>query len=78
MSAILLLKDKLSYMYRVSLVCSDTQYYLAHQIHPVVSRLCDVIDGTNAARIAECLGKISSMDGGNIKSRCVQLSTFVK
>lgn len=34
----------------------DTQYYLAHQLHPVVSRLCDVIDGTDAARIAECLG----------------------
>ncbi|CAH1781279.1 unnamed protein product [Owenia fusiformis] len=34
----------------------DTKYYLAHQVHPVVSRLCDPIDGTDAARIAECLG----------------------
>ncbi|XP_076048772.1 DNA polymerase alpha catalytic subunit [Oratosquilla oratoria] len=34
----------------------DKNYYLAHQIHPVVSRLCDPIDGTDAARIAECLG----------------------
>ncbi|GFR77685.1 DNA polymerase, partial [Elysia marginata] len=34
----------------------DTKYYLAHQIHPVVSRLCDPIDGTDSARIAECLG----------------------
>ncbi|XP_052126861.1 DNA polymerase alpha catalytic subunit isoform X1 [Frankliniella occidentalis] len=34
----------------------DVKYYLAQQIHPVVSRLCDPIDGTDAARIAECLG----------------------
>ncbi|XP_077987275.1 DNA polymerase alpha catalytic subunit-like [Glandiceps talaboti] len=34
----------------------DTKYYLAQQIHPVVSRLCDPIDGTDAAHIAECLG----------------------
>ena len=34
----------------------DARYYLEHQIHPVVSRLCDPIDGTDAARIAECLG----------------------
>lgn len=34
----------------------DGHYYLEHQVHPVVSRLCDPIDGTDAARIAECLG----------------------
>ncbi|XP_065059619.1 DNA polymerase alpha catalytic subunit-like [Rhopilema esculentum] len=34
----------------------DHHYYLANQIHPVVSRLCDPIEGTNAALIAECLG----------------------
>lgn len=34
----------------------DTKYYLAHQIHPVVARLCDPIEGTDSARIAECLG----------------------
>lgn len=34
----------------------DTHYYLANQIHPVVSRLCDPIDGTDASRIADCLG----------------------
>ena len=34
----------------------DVEYYLAHQVHPVVSRLCDPIDGTDAARIADCLG----------------------
>ncbi|XP_038050658.1 DNA polymerase alpha catalytic subunit-like [Patiria miniata] len=34
----------------------DTKYYLSQQVHPVVSRLCDPIEGTDAARIAECLG----------------------
>lgn len=36
---------------------SDTKYYLAQQLHPVVSRLCDPIDGTDAGHIAECLGE---------------------
>lgn len=35
----------------------DVKYYLSQQIHPVVSRLCDPIEGTDAARIAECLGE---------------------
>lgn len=34
----------------------DTQYYLAQQLHPVVSRLCDPIEGMDSARIAQCLG----------------------
>ncbi|CAB4018703.1 DNA polymerase alpha catalytic subunit-like, partial [Paramuricea clavata] len=34
----------------------DSKYYLAHQVHPVVSRLCDPIDGTDSAHIASCLG----------------------
>nr|XP_006813201.1 PREDICTED: DNA polymerase alpha catalytic subunit-like [Saccoglossus kowalevskii] len=34
----------------------DIKYYLAQQVHPVVSRLCDPIDGTDTAQIAECLG----------------------
>lgn len=34
----------------------DVNYYLAHQIHPVVSRLVAPIEGTSPARIAECLG----------------------
>lgn len=35
----------------------DKKFYLAQQIYPVVSRLCDPIEGTDAAKIAECLGK---------------------
>ncbi|CAH0558363.1 unnamed protein product [Brassicogethes aeneus] len=34
----------------------DVQYYLSQQIHPVVSRICDPIEGTDAFQIAECLG----------------------
>ena len=35
----------------------DKHYYLSNQVHPVVSRLCDPIEGTDAAFIASCLGK---------------------
>ncbi|CAG0916476.1 unnamed protein product [Notodromas monacha] len=34
----------------------DTDYYLSQQILPVVYRLCEPIEGIDAARIAECLG----------------------
>ena len=35
----------------------DYQWYLSTQVHPPVCRLCEVIEGTDAARIADCLGK---------------------
>ncbi|KAK4879037.1 hypothetical protein RN001_007183 [Aquatica leii] len=34
----------------------DSKYYLAQQIHPVVSRLCEPLEGTDAYQLAECLG----------------------
>ncbi|KAG8450588.1 hypothetical protein GDO86_003019 [Hymenochirus boettgeri] len=34
----------------------DTQYYLSQQIHPVVSRICEPIDGIDSALIAAWLG----------------------
>lgn len=34
----------------------DVKYYLAQQIHPVVSRLCEPIAGLDAFQIANCLG----------------------
>ncbi|XP_060232727.1 DNA polymerase alpha catalytic subunit [Meriones unguiculatus] len=34
----------------------DTQYYLAQQIHPVVTRICEPIDGIDAVLIALWLG----------------------
>lgn len=36
--------------------CSDLHYYLAQQVHPVVSRLCAPIEETDAVLIAESLG----------------------
>ena len=35
----------------------DTLYYLQHQVHAVVSRLCEPIEGLDAACIAQCLGE---------------------
>ncbi|KAI0032658.1 DNA polymerase alpha catalytic subunit, partial [Vararia minispora EC-137] len=34
----------------------DFEYYLANQILPPIERLCDPIEGTDRARLAECLG----------------------
>lgn len=34
----------------------DTLYYLQHQVHAVVSRLCEPVEGLGAATIAEFLG----------------------
>eukprot|EP00963_Diacronema_lutheri_P000149 scaffold6_cov330-Pavlova_lutheri.AAC.1 len=34
----------------------DIVYYLSQQIHPVVSRLCASIEGTDPAHLADCLG----------------------
>ncbi len=34
----------------------DAEYYLGEQVFPVVSRMCAPIEGTNPARLAECLG----------------------
>ncbi|KAJ3276787.1 DNA-directed DNA polymerase alpha catalytic subunit pol1 [Terramyces sp. JEL0728] len=34
----------------------DIDWYLANQVHPPISRLCAPIEGTDNARLAECLG----------------------
>lgn len=34
----------------------DYEYYLSQQILPPVERLCEPIEGTDRARLAECLG----------------------
>lgn len=41
----------------------DAEYYLGQQVHPVVSRLCSPIEGTNPGHLAECLGLDSSRCG---------------
>ena len=35
----------------------DKTYYLQHQVHAVVSRLCEPIQGLDPAQLADCLGK---------------------
>ncbi|KNE67086.1 DNA polymerase (pol2) [Allomyces macrogynus ATCC 38327] len=35
---------------------ADVEWYLAHQVLPPVIRLCAVIEGTDPARLAHCLG----------------------
>uniref|UniRef100_A0A182M1Q3 DNA polymerase n=1 Tax=Anopheles culicifacies TaxID=139723 RepID=A0A182M1Q3_9DIPT len=49
----------------------DVEYYLAQQIHPVVFRICEPLEGTDACRLALCLGldpkkyrAIASVGGG--------------
>lgn len=37
-------------------VCVDYEYYLSQQILPPIERLCEPIEGTDRARLAECLG----------------------
>ncbi|DBA99385.1 TPA: hypothetical protein ACH3X3_011985 [Trebouxia sp. C0006] len=39
-----------------STLAVDAEYYLTQQVHPVVSRLCAPIEGTDAAHLADCLG----------------------
>lgn len=34
----------------------DVKYYAAHQLHPVISRICAPIEGLDSARIADFLG----------------------
>lgn len=34
----------------------DTQYYLAQQVHPVVGRICEPIEGIDGVLIASWLG----------------------
>lgn len=37
-------------------ISPDYDHYLSHQILPPIERLCDPIEGTDRARLAECLG----------------------
>lgn len=50
----------------------DVNYYLSQQIHPVVTRLLEPIEGTDAVRIAECLGLDTSLYRSQIKESIQQ------
>merc|ERR1712056_152851 len=43
----------------------DVQWYKKQQVHPLVSRLLGPVEGTDASRVAECLG----MDGARFAMR---------
>ncbi|KNA17466.1 hypothetical protein SOVF_079750 [Spinacia oleracea] len=49
----------------------DINYYLSQQIHPVVSRLCASIQGTDPARLADCLG----LDSSKFQSKSNQITS---
>jgi DNA polymerase alpha subunit A len=34
----------------------DYEFYLSHQVLPPIERLCEPIEGTDRARLTECLG----------------------
>jgi DNA polymerase alpha subunit A len=38
----------------------DFEFYLSQQILPPIERLCEPIEGTDRARLAECLGQLDA------------------
>jgi DNA polymerase alpha subunit A len=50
----------------------DVHYYLSHQLHPVMSRLCAPLDTTSDAHLAECLG----LDPTKFRSRAPVAETI--
>jgi DNA polymerase alpha subunit A len=44
---------------RANAIRIDYEFYLSHQILPPIERLCEPIEGTDRARLAECLGMLS-------------------
>jgi DNA polymerase alpha subunit A len=48
----------------------DSQWYMAQQLHPPIWRLCEPIDGLDAAQIAECLG----LDASKFRASSVEHS----
>ncbi|KAK1410275.1 hypothetical protein QVD17_36810 [Tagetes erecta] len=48
----------------------DIDYYLAQQIHPVVSRLCASIEGTSPSMLADCLG----LDPSKFQSKSIEIA----
>lgn len=38
------------------MIMIDYEHYLSQQVLPPIERLCEPIEGTDRARLAECLG----------------------
>ena len=45
---------------------TDYKHYLAHQVLPPIEHLCDPIEGTDRARLAECLGELMCHFGARL------------
>ncbi|XP_072935668.1 DNA polymerase alpha catalytic subunit [Epargyreus clarus] len=54
----------------------DFKYYLAHQLHPVISRICEPIEGMDPARVADCLGLDPSGYRQQMKKENVNTETY--
>lgn len=52
----------------VDVLFSDMNYYLAHQIHPIVSRLCEPIEEMDACQVAVALG----LDGTHYRRKLIE------
>ncbi|KAH6570971.1 hypothetical protein BASA60_007400 [Batrachochytrium salamandrivorans] len=54
----------------------DFDWYLSNQVHPPVTRLCQPIEGTDSARLANCLGlDMAKFSAGTLLSSTDALST---
>jgi len=53
---------------------TDLDWYLKQQVHPPVSRLCEPIEGTDIAQIADCLG----LDGSKFAHTTFEPTQFQK
>ena len=51
----------------------DVKYYLSQQIHPIVTRLCEPIEGIDGVHIATCLG----LDPAGFKAKAAASSSAV-
>lgn len=60
---------------------ADYEHYLSSQILPPIERLCDTIEGTDRARLAECLGlnpdRYSTKTAGDIERDFQSLSSKI-
>ena len=58
----------------------DLDWYLRQQIHPPVARVCEPIEGTDAAQIASCLGmdpsKFTSSSAANAAAEAGRFKTL--
>ena len=52
----------------------DMEWYIKQQVHPPISRLCQHIEGTDSARLADCLGNILRYHVYSCRVGCIKVS----